>query len=148
MSKLTSWISIFIAIVCLSCNSEKKQEQTLSIAKIPDTSATNTNYVSNQKPLASSVLIKLPVGAVKPNGWLKEMMKRQANGLMGNLGEISAWLQEKDNAWLAEDGKGFWGWEEVPYWLKGYGNTAYILGDEKNDHRNREMDRSCHCESA
>ncbi|MAM18185.1 MAG: hypothetical protein CME35_04345 [Gramella sp.] len=131
MSKLTSWISIFIAIVCLSCNSEKKQEQTLSIAKVPDTSATNTNYVSNQKPLASSVLIKLPVGAVKPNGWLKEMMKRQADGLMGNLGEISAWLQEKDNAWLAEDGKGSWGWEEVPYWLKGYGNTAYILGDEK-----------------
>lgn len=21
------------------------------------------------------------------------------------------------------------GWEEVPYWLKGYGDLAYILGD-------------------
>ena len=23
------------------------------------------------------------------------------------------------------------GWEEVPYWLKGYGNLAYILNDPK-----------------
>ena len=43
----------------------------------------------------------------------------QKNGLTGNLGEISAWLDKKNNAWLSTDGKGKWGWEEVPYWLKG-----------------------------
>ena len=35
--------------------------------------------------------------------------------------------KKKDNAWLSPGGKN--GWEEVPYWLKGYGNLAYILND-------------------
>lgn len=114
-----------------SCGTEKEKTGDVEIVKIPDTSSVNTNYVSNRKPLTSSVLIKLPVGAVTPRNWLKEILQRQANGLMGNLDEISAWLQEEDNAWLAKDGEGSWGWEEVPYWLKGYGNTAYILGDQE-----------------
>ena len=48
------------------------------------------------------------------------MMKRQRDGLCGNLDEISVWLQKDDNAWLSPDGKGKYGWEEVPYWLRGY----------------------------
>ena len=118
-------------LILTSCNSDKKENGDVEIVKIPDTSGDNTNYISNRKPLEPSVLIKLPVGSVTPHNWLKETLQRQADGLMGNLGEISAWLQEKDNAWLAKNGEGSWGWEEVPYWLKGYGNTAYILGDEK-----------------
>ena len=126
---------LFIGISFLlasSCNSNKENvaHQDIQVVSIPDTSTINVNYISNRKPLEPSVLIKLPVGAIKPENWLQETLKRQANGLMGNLGEISAWLQEKDNAWLAENGIGSWGWEEVPYWLKGYGNTAYILEDE------------------
>ncbi len=91
----------------------------------------NQNYVSNRSPLASSVLIKLPVGTVRPQGWLAEYIKRQKEGLTGNLGEISAWLQKDDNAWLSKDGKGAWGWEEVPYWLKGYANLGYLTDDKK-----------------
>jgi DUF1680 family protein len=45
------------------------------------------------------------------------------------LSEISAWLDKKNNAWLGTGND--YGWEEVPYWLKGYGDMAYILGDEK-----------------
>ena len=47
------------------------------------------------------------------------------------MGEISAWLDKKDNAWLSKDGKGKWGWEEVPYWLKGYANIGYITEDKE-----------------
>ena len=36
---------------------------------------------------------------------------------------------KNDNAWLTAGGQH--GWEEVPYWLKGYGNLAYILNDPK-----------------
>jgi hypothetical protein len=49
----------------------------------------------------------------------------------GHLGEISAWLQKEDNAWLSKNGKGKYGWEELPYWLKGYIELAYIFNDPK-----------------
>lgn len=101
-----------------------------SVVSKPGAGKKNVHYVSNRAPLMKSALIKLPVGAVKPEGWLKECMIRQKNGLSGHLGEISAWLQKKDNAWLNKDGRGKWGWEELPYWLKGYANTAYILNDK------------------
>ena len=103
----------------------------ISVVDRPKISATNSHYVSNRPPLVPSSLIKLPVGAVKPEGWLKEYLLRQKNGLTGHLGEISAWLQKDGNAWLSQDGKGDWGWEEVPYWLKGYGNLGYILNDQQ-----------------
>ncbi|HXH61517.1 MAG TPA: beta-L-arabinofuranosidase domain-containing protein, partial [Fimbriimonadaceae bacterium] len=44
---------------------------------------------------------------------------------------ISVWLQKDDNAWLSKDGKGEYGWEELPYWLKGYADMGYILNDPK-----------------
>lgn len=53
----------------------------------------------------------------------------QKDGLSGNLGEISAWLDKDNNAWLGTGTD--YGWEEVPYWLKGYGNMAYIFNDKK-----------------
>ena len=114
----------------ISCDGQEKQLDITTVSR-PDTLITNTNYISNRAPLQASSFIKLPVGAVKPEGWLKEYLVRQKNGLTGNLGEISAWLQKKDNAWLSKEGEGKWGWEEVPYWLKGYANIGYIL--EENE---------------
>ncbi|MDP4186233.1 MAG: glycoside hydrolase family 127 protein, partial [Bacteroidota bacterium] len=86
-------------------------------------------YKGNRAPLIQSKYIKLPVGSVTPQGWLNEYLYRERDGLTGQLGNISAWLQKKDNAWLSSSGKGKWGWEEVPYWLKGYANIGYILND-------------------
>lgn len=102
--------------------------QTTTVSRLPVTSQ-NSHYIGNRAPLAPSPMIKLPVGAVKPKGWLLEYLKRQRSGLTGHLGEISVWLQKEDNAWLAKDGKGKYGWEEVPYWLKGYANLGYLLDD-------------------
>ena len=103
----------------------------ISIVDSPDTKSRNSHYVSNRAPLQPSKLIKLPVGSVKPEGWLLEYFNRQKNGLTGNLGKISAWLDKKDNAWLSKSGEGKWGWEEVPYWLKGYANIGYITEDKE-----------------
>lgn len=97
----------------------------------PDLSSKNDYYVSNREPLKPSVFVKLPVGAVKPEGWLLTYLQRQRDGMTGHLNEISAWLQKEDNAWLSEDGQGKWGWEEAPYWLKGYANIGYILEDSE-----------------
>ncbi len=95
----------------------------------PAVNQTNVNYVSNRNPLQPLNFIKLPVTAIKPAGWLKKYLELQRDGLTGHLGEISAWLDKKENAWLNKGGQN--GWEEVPYWLKGYGNLAYILNDPK-----------------
>lgn len=97
----------------------------------PDLAAVNAHYVGNRAPLEPARFIALPVGSVRPDGWLREMLDRQRKGLTGHLGEISSWLQKEDNAWLSKDGKGKYGWEELPYWLKGYIHLAYIFNDPK-----------------
>ena len=105
--------------------------ENFSVVARPEISATNQFYLGNRAPLEPSRFIALPFGAVQPQGWLKEFLNRQRAGLCGNLGEISAWLQKDDNAWLSKDGKGKYGWEELPYWLKGYLPLGYILNDPK-----------------
>ena len=99
--------------------------------KRPSTKEINKFYTSNKKPLQALMFIKLPAGSIKPQGWVLKYLELQRDGLTGKLGEISAWLEKKDNAWFSGNGKGDHGWEEVPYWLKGYGNLGYVLKDEK-----------------
>jgi len=116
---------LLISFTPLGCNDD------ISVVDSIATNETNKHYVSNRTPLQPSKLIKLPVGSVKPKGWLLEYFIRQKNGLTGNLGKISAWLDKKDNSWLSKSGEGKWGWEEVPYWLKGYANIGYITEDKE-----------------
>src|SRR5262249_25985341 len=103
----------------------------VAVVSGPDVSRTNRFYVSNRQPLLPSQFVPLSVGSVQPKGWLLEMVRRQKEGLTGHLGEISARLQKKDNAWLSKTGQGKYGWEELPYWLKGYIELSYIFDDPK-----------------
>jgi hypothetical protein len=100
------------------------------VAKVP-AEKRNPHYAGNRAPLLPSPLVKLPVGAVQPQGWLRKQLQLQNDGFHGHLGEISAFLKRDGNSWLAKDGQGKFGWEEVPYWLKGFGDCAYLLGDAK-----------------
>ena len=103
----------------------------VTVVDRPSSSSTNHFYYSNRPPLEPSQLIPLPIGRVQPKGWLLAVLKRQRNGLCGHLGEVSVWLQKDGNAWLSKDGNGKYGWEELPYWLKGYIQLAYIFNDPK-----------------
>ncbi|MDR2953945.1 MAG: glycoside hydrolase family 127 protein [Prevotella sp.] len=107
---------------------DNQGDKTVTIVDKPSTDTRNDYYMSNREPLLPNSFIKLPVGKVKPKGWPKRILELQKEGLAGKLGEISAWLSKKNNAWLNSGGE--WGWEEVPYWLKGYGNMAYIFEDQ------------------
>jgi hypothetical protein len=86
-----------------------------------------SQYVANRAPLAPSRLVELPFGAVKPRGWLRKQLELQAEGFHGRLTEISGFLKKDKNAWLDRQGRGEYGWEEVPYWLKGFVGCAYLL---------------------
>lgn len=116
---------LFLSLICVACTAP--QDTLLEQVDRLSTSTRNDFYVSNRAPLQPQQFIKLPTGTIQPKGWLKQQLELQKNGLNGHLGEISAWLQKKDNAWLETGGQ--WGWEEVPYWLRGYANLAYIVQD-------------------
>lgn len=107
------------------------QSWDVTVVEKPANDKLNAHYATNQPPLVPQHLVKLPVGAIKPGGWLLKSLELQRDGLTGQLGAISAWLTKKNNAWLNKDGTGDWGWEEMPYWLKGYGNIGYVLNDKK-----------------
>ena len=121
---------IIIVAVMLARVSSSGADKITTIDR-PDISQTNQFYPGNRQPLEPSRFIALPIGAVQPKGWLLAFLQRQREGLCGNLGEISVWLQKEDNAWLSKDGKGKYGWEELPYWLKGYLQLGYLLDDPK-----------------
>ncbi len=103
----------------------------VSVVDRPATAATNAYYTGSREPLRATPFLKLPITAFEPGGWLKKSLELQRDGLTGNLGEISVWLTKEDNAWLNPSGKGKYGWEEVPYWLRGYSRVAYALQDPK-----------------
>lgn len=118
---------LFLSLICASCSAP--QDTLLEQVDRLPVAVQNDFYVSNRAPLQPQQFIKLPAGTIQPEGWLKQQLELQRNGLNGHLGEISAWLQKKDNAWLETGGQ--WGWEEVPYWLRGYANLAYIVQDNE-----------------
>lgn len=106
-------------------------ETGLTVVATPGTGDTNDFYVANRPPLQPSPVIALPIGAVRPLGWLRRQLELQNAGFHGHLTEISAFLKKDGNAWLDNTGKGQNGWEEVPYWLKGFQNCAFLLDDPK-----------------
>jgi len=91
----------------------------------------NSFYVSSRPPLQPSLFAKLPIGSIKPRGWLRHQLVLMADGLTGRLPEVSPWCRAEGNAWLSPTGEGEHHWEELPYWLKGFGDLGYVLGDPR-----------------
>jgi DUF1680 family protein len=71
--------------------------------------------------------IQLPLGAIKPTGWLREMLITQKNGATGNLDKLYPLVMNERNGWLGGDGDQ---WERGPYWIDGLLPVAYILDDK------------------
>ncbi len=106
------------------------QNMSIEYVSRPDTERGNDHYVGNAAPLLPSPFYKLPVGSIQPRGWLGHQLGLMRDGQVGQLPRISPWCVKEGNAWLDPEGTGKAGWEELPYWLKGYGDLAYILDDK------------------
>ena len=70
----------------------------------------------------------LPLGSVKAEGWLKEMLLRQRGGMTSRLDSLYPQVMGERNGWLGGDGDQ---WERGPYWIDGLLPLAYILDDEE-----------------
>ncbi len=81
--------------------------------------------VPNRAPLAPNAFNPLPLGAVRPAGWLRQQLLTQANGLGGHLDQT--WPDVGPNSgWLGGTGES---WERGPYFLDGLFPLAVLLGD-------------------
>ena len=84
----------------------------------------NTNVGNNfVKPLFS----EMPLGSIRPKGWLLNQLVIMRNGTTGHLDEVYPKLRD-DNGWLGGNGDA---WEETPYWLDGAVPLAYLLDDKE-----------------
>src|ERR1035437_7444448 len=86
-----------------------------------------SQVVKDKQPLAPSAFFQLPLGSIRPHGWLLEQLRIQSNGLSGHLGEI--WADVGANSgWLGGTGES---WERGPYYLDGLIPLAYQLNDAR-----------------
>lgn len=126
-------VSLLLGVACMIAgpfagSDERSDEAAVRAVKTPDGTLGIRHYAANRPPLVPSPLAKLPVGAVRAAGWLHTQLELEADGFVGRLHEVSRFLDPEGNAWLSPTGEGEKShWEEVPYWLKGYGDLAYLL---------------------
>ncbi len=82
----------------------------------------------NRTPLQPRPYAELPIGAVKPAGWLGEQLVRMCDGMTGHLDSLYPQVMGPRNGWVGGDGDV---WERGPYWIDGLLPLAYILEDQR-----------------
>lgn len=67
----------------------------------------------------------IPLGSIKPRGWLLDQLQTMRDGSTGRLDDMHPKIRD-NNGWLGLEGDG---WEETPYWLDGAVPLTYLLDD-------------------
>ena len=84
-------------------------------------------HAGDNASLTATAFIALPLGAIRPAGWLQRQLRIQADGLGGHLDEC--WADVGPNSgWLGGTGES---WERGPYFVDGLVPLAYQLNDER-----------------
>ena len=90
----------------------------------------------SREPLQAEAFVPLPLGAIRPAGWLRRQLQVQADGLTGHLDEF--WPDLGPNSgWLGGSGES---WERGPYFVDGLVPLAYLLNDEALDREGASVD--------
>ena len=72
-------ISVLIAGIYSTQLHAQKNNLKVSVVQRPSTSVSNSFYISNKSPLLPLNFIKLPIGSLKPQGWiLKYVLQRSS----------------------------------------------------------------------
>jgi uncharacterized protein len=74
--------------------------------------------------LAQPAFRPLPLGSIRPAGWLERQLRIQAAGLTGHLDLF--WPDVAQSQWFGGTAEG---WERAPYWLDGAIPLAWLLDD-------------------
>lgn len=108
------WVTIFVLIATATLNAQ-------------NSGSAHGAIILNREPLQQNAFNPLPLGAVRPEGWLRSQEELQARGLTGHLGEF--WNDVGPNSgWLGGTGES---WERGPYYLDGLLPLAFQLNDSK-----------------
>ncbi len=83
-------------------------------------------FASSSARLAPAAFRMLPLGEIRPSGWLQRQLRIQADGMGGHLDEF--WPDVGSNSgWLGGTGES---WERGPYFLDGLLPLAVLLNDD------------------
>ncbi|GAA1366615.1 RICIN domain-containing protein [Streptomyces beijiangensis] len=93
-------------------------------ARIPAVAAARSGPAA--AGVAADAFRKLAPGSITPRGWLAGQLELQLQGLCGRYAERSHFLDFAATGWV-DPAKA--GWEELPYWLRGYVPLAIATND-------------------
>jgi uncharacterized protein len=78
----------------------------------------------------SGSLRSLPPGAIRPEGWLRRYLEKQASELGSKLPQVS--LPFTRDYWATEQEADSWAsWEQKGYWIDGAARLSLVLNDEE-----------------
>jgi hypothetical protein len=107
-----SWIlGIILFVAFQACKSQENEE--------------GMGMSQSEVSIQPVKLKPLPLGSIKPTGWLKNQLRIQADGLSGHLDEF--WPDISDSSWFG--GKSH-AWERAPYWVDGVVPLSFLLEDD------------------
>ena len=116
-----------IAFAGLVCWTLSSLAQEVPAAYLPP-----TDIVTNRAPLVATPFTALPLGSVRPLGWLLKQCQLQRDGLTGAAETIYANDLGTNSSWLGGTGEN---WERGPYYYKGLIALAYTLNDAGLKHK-------------
>ena len=91
-----------------------------------------TPVVTNRTPLLPTPFVALPLGSIRPQGWLLTQCLLQRDGLTGNAESLYPADLGPNSGWLGGSGEN---WERGPYYFKGLIALAYTLNDDGLKHK-------------
>lgn len=106
---------------------QRAKNMDVTVVQSPPFDRRNDHYNSNRAPLMPNPLGKLPLGSIRAFGWLKHQLDLMADGMHGRLEELSSYLKP-DSGWFGTKKQG---WEEQPYWLRGFYPLSILTNNER-----------------